>query len=238
VRSMPSRRDDAGFSLPELLMVMLLSSVVLAALAVTFTSSMRAARASSARVSTTADARIGMDAMLRRLRVAVIPPGKSSAFDMSGMAAGTNYPVGVTVPSATEVAFFTSVTTGGSTADPAPTLVDYSIDTTANCLRERMTPASGAVPSYTWPAASTRSRCLLFGVVNADSSPLFTYFADGKLRTPALAILQAADNAKTIHSVGIDLAVTGPTTGDVPPAKLAGRVTLANLAGADLASGG
>jgi prepilin-type N-terminal cleavage/methylation domain-containing protein len=50
---MPSRRDDAGFSLPELLMVMLLSSVVLAALAVTFTSSMRAARASSARVSTT-----------------------------------------------------------------------------------------------------------------------------------------------------------------------------------------
>ena len=126
-------------------MVMLLSSVVLAALAVTFTSSMRAARASSARVSTTADARIGMDAMLRRLRVAVIPPGKSSAFDMSGMAAGTNYPVGVTVPSATEVAFFTSVTTGGSTADPAPTLVDYSIDTTANCLRERMTAASGAV---------------------------------------------------------------------------------------------
>lgn len=230
-------RDDSGFSLPELLVVMLLSSIVLAAVAVVFNGSMRVARVATAKGSTTADARIVMDAMLRRLRVAVVPPGGTSVFDMVGTAAGTNYPTGVDpVPSATEVAFFASLTTGGSTADPAPTLVDYSIDTTANCLREEMTPASGTAPNFTWPAANTRSRCLAFGVLNADGSRLFTYFADSKTST-ALAITLAANNAKSIDSVGIDLAIAGTTTPDVPATKLSGRVTLTNVADDDLVAG-
>jgi prepilin-type N-terminal cleavage/methylation domain-containing protein len=228
------RGDDAGFSLPELLVVMLLSSIVLAAVAVVFNGSMRVARAASAKGNTTGDARIAIDAMLRRLRVAVVPPGGTSPFGMAGTATGTNYPTGVgAVPSATEVAFFASLTTAGSTADPAPTLVDYSIDAGAKCLREKMTPASGTAPSFTWPLASTRSRCLIFGVINTDGSRLFSYFPDGKTAT-ALTISLAADNAKSIDSVGIDLAVTGTTTTDVLPTKESGRVTLTNVAGDDL----
>jgi len=230
-------RDDAGFSLPELLVVMLLSSIVLAAVAVVFNGSMRVARATTAKGSTTADARIAMDAMLRRLRVAVVPPGATTTFGMAGTIAGTNYPAGVdAVPSATEVAFFASLTTSGSTADPNPTLVDYSIDTAAKCLREKLTPASGTAPNFTWPAANTRSRCLIFGVLNADGTPLFSYFADGKTTT-ALVVTLAANNVKNIDSVGLNLGVTGPTTPDVPPTKLAGRVTLTNLAGDDLVAG-
>jgi prepilin-type N-terminal cleavage/methylation domain-containing protein len=233
----PRAQNDAGFSLPELLVVMLLSSIVLTALAVTFNSSMQAARASSARVSTTADARIGMDAMLRRLRVAVIPTGRTSAFDMAGTGTGTNYPGGVdAVPAGSELAFFASLTTGGSTADPTPTLVDYSIDTTVDCLRERMTPASGVAPGYTWLATNTRSRCLLFGVLNVDGSRLFDYFADGKTATP-LVVTLAADNARLIHSVGVNLAVTASTATDVAPSRVPGRVTLENLAGSDLTVG-
>jgi prepilin-type N-terminal cleavage/methylation domain-containing protein len=230
-------RDDAGFSLPELLVVMMLSSIVLAAVAVVFNGSMRVARAAIAKGSTTADARIAMDAMLRRLRVTVAPLDGTNAFGMAGTVAGTNYPTGVDpVPSATEVAFFASITTAGSPADPAPTLVDYSIDTAAKCLREKLTPASGAAPPFTWPAANTRSRCLVFGVLNTDGSRLFTYYADGKTST-ALTVTLAADNAKSIDSVGINVSIAGATTPDVPPTKLAGRVTLTSVAGDDLVGG-
>ena len=234
MKTLRRRGDDAGFSLPELLVVMLLSSIVLAAVAVVFNGSMRVARAASAKGNTTGDARIAMDAMLRRLRVAVVPPGGTSPFGMAGTATGTNYPTGVDlVPSATEVAFFASLTTAGSTSDPAPTLVDYSIDAGAKCLREKMTPASGTAPNFTWPLTSTRSRCLIFGVINTDGSRLFSYFPDGKTAT-ALTISLAADNAKSIDSVGIDLAVTGTTTTDVLPTKESGRVTLTNVASDDL----
>jgi prepilin-type N-terminal cleavage/methylation domain-containing protein len=234
MKALQRGRDDTGFSLPELLVVMLLSSIVLAAVAVVFNGSMRVARTASAKGNTTGDARIAMDAMIRRLRVAVVPPGGTSPFGMAGTAAGTNYPGTVdAVPSATEVAFFASLTTAGSTSDPTPTLVDYSIDTTAKCLRERMTPASGTAPNFTWPLTSTRSRCLIFGGINPDGSRLFTYFPDGKTAT-ALTVSLAAANAKSIDSVGIDLAVTGTTTTDVLPTKESGRVTLTNVASDDL----
>jgi len=235
MKTLRRRGDDAGFSLPELLVVMLLSSIVLAAVAVVFNGSMRVARTASVKGNTTGDARIAMDAMIRRLRVAVVPPGGTSPFGMAATAAaGTNYATGADpVPTATEVAFFASLTTAGSTSDPAPTLVDYSIDAAAKCLREKMTPASGTAPSFTWPLASTRSRCLIFGVINTDGSRLFTYFPDGKTAT-ALTVSLAAANAKSIDSVGIDLAVTGTTTTDVLPTKESGRVTLTNVASDDL----
>jgi prepilin-type N-terminal cleavage/methylation domain-containing protein len=80
VKTLRRRGDDAGFSLPELLVVMLLSSIVLAAVAVVFNGSMRVARTASVKGNTTGDARIAMDAMIRRLRVAVVPPGGTSPF--------------------------------------------------------------------------------------------------------------------------------------------------------------
>jgi prepilin-type N-terminal cleavage/methylation domain-containing protein len=232
-----ARRGEAGFSLPELLVVMVLSSIVLAGLAVVFNASMQASRGVTARVATTGDARIALDAMTQRMRVAVVPPNRINAFDMSNLAAAPNFQVGLpSVPLATEVAFFASLTVPGSTADPTPSLVDYSIDTTAGCLREKVTRASGASPAFTWPAANTQSRCLAFGAINVDGTALFDYFADGRTDTP-MTVALAADNARLVDSIGIDCWVTGTDTTDIPPTKIYSRVSLANLNADDLVAG-
>ncbi|MDP9219012.1 MAG: prepilin-type N-terminal cleavage/methylation domain-containing protein, partial [Actinomycetota bacterium] len=71
--------DDAGLSLTELLITMMLASILMLAVGTMFVSGLRQNRTVSGKTTSTADARIAMEAMTRELRVATIPPGQVAA---------------------------------------------------------------------------------------------------------------------------------------------------------------
>ena len=147
------RAGDAGSGLVELLVAGLVASIVLAAVGVLFSGSLHASRRASAHVAVTADARLAMDVVGRRLRVAARP------------SAGAGVLTEATPSSLT----FTANLSAGSTADPAVSQVRYAVDATRGCLLETVTPAVG----------SAVATCLAHGDVTAE----FSYYQVAKRPT-------------------------------------------------------
>jgi type II secretory pathway pseudopilin PulG len=224
---------DAGITLVELLVTTIITTILLAALGITFTSTLQASRASTTRTSATAEARLAMDVVAQRLRVAVRPPNKPSMFVAAG---------------ARSVSFYASLTSAG-VSSPAPSLVDYSVDTTARCLRETVTPASGVAPDYTWTTGA-RTRCLGNGDLNPDGSPLFRYHTgvpqptaadptpavttSTELIPPSGGSLSDADSDR-VHEVQIDVALRDRFATDTNPMRVSTRILLVNRLNEDLA---
>lgn len=211
------RDDDSGFGLAELLVAIVVGTVVLAGLGTTFLASLNGSQNASARITATADVRLALDTMARRLRVAVRPEGEPAAF----VAASTD---GVT--------FYASLRNPGSTADPVPTLVEYSIDTASRCLRESKTPAG---PGGNWPSSGRVSTCLGFGDVNTDGSPLFRFWDGGTsagVQIPVPAGGLASADLSRVQSVEV-IAAFADVSGRAPtPTRARTRVTLTNVAAA------
>lgn len=205
--------DDAGLSLAELVVAMAVASVVLMGVGTMFVSSLRQNRTITAKTITTADARIGMEAMTRALRVAVVPSAGTSPF---------NSPVGTPV-SSSRVSVYSSLGAVTGTTDPLPTLVTFYYDATKKCLVREMTPSSG----------SLSSTCIARGIINASGDALFTYYplaADGTVSTTPYAPSAITSNLATIASVAINLQVTDPDNASVRPTKLQDQVTMINIA--------
>jgi type II secretory pathway pseudopilin PulG len=211
----PASRDDSGTSLPELLITMVLTTILLALTGTVFVSTMRTVATTKAKQSQVLDARVALEALTLRLRVAIAPVPGSPAF---------------TTAEPSQVTFYASLQ-NGSTAESAPTKVDFRIDTARQCLLQTMTPASGVPGSFTWPDAGSRSSCIAFGAITSRST-LFTYFPKGSagVVTPlgAAGTVSATDLSR-IGSVAIDLTIQA---GDAArPTSVGSRVTLPNTGG-------
>lgn len=216
-RRVRGERPDAGVSLAELLVVSLVSSILLAALGVLFSGSLQATRRASTHTAATAEARLAMDAMARRLRVVVRPPTSTTAPPF-------------TEATATSMTFWASLVTTASTADPAPSQVRYWVDATSRCLRETITtPSTGA----------SRTQCLAFG----DVAPVFTYYQVAKRPTliapspsavpttplPLTSTGLSATDAARVGSVEISLSVKDPRAAAAnKPVNVSTRVLLVN----------
>jgi Tfp pilus assembly protein PilW len=199
-------------SLMELIIAMSVASIVLLGVGTLFVSSLRQNRTVMAKTTTTADARIGMEAMTRDIRVAVVPSGGTSPF---------NSPVGTPV-SSSRISVYSSLGAVTGTTDPQPTLVTFYYDATKKCLVRELTPASG---SLTWT-------CIARGTINASGDPLFTYYplaADGTVSTTAYAPSAITSNLPTIASVAINLQVTDTANPSVLPTKLQDQVSMINV---------
>jgi type II secretory pathway pseudopilin PulG len=218
------RRDDAGLSLVELTISMMIVSVLAIAIGGVTITSFRALRIAQVRVSTAADARVAMEAISRNLRVAVTPVGQPSAI-MKG-------DVG-------EVRFYAllSRTTPGNTT-PAPTFVEYYRQN--NCVMEDETPASGPGPVYTWPPGGRTSRCLVRTTqVPTSAAPLFSYYdssqlqSNGSSATPLTVPTDGNGLTPTqrvsVVSVGVTLTVIDPANPTVAGATDQAQVTLDNV---------
>lgn len=228
-----ARGGDSGITLVELLVTTVITTILLAALGITFTSTLQASRASTTRTSATAEARLAMDVVAQRLRVAVRPPNKLSMFVAAG---------------ARNVSFYASLTSAG-VASPAPSLVEYTVDTTARCLRETVTPASGVAPDYTWTTGA-RTRCLGNGDLNPDGSAIFRYHTgvpqptsadptpavttSTELVPPTGGSLSDADS-DLVHEVQVDLALRDRFASDSNPMHVSTRILLVNRLNEDLA---
>lgn len=155
---------EAGVSLAELLVVSLVSTILLGALGTLVSSSLASSRETASHTAATAEARLAMDVIARRLRVAVRPTPAtptSPALPMFVQA------------STTAVEFYASLGAPGSNAPVAPSRVRYAYDTTRQCLLETLTPPTGPV----------RATCLASGSV----TPGFQYYQVTKKRSPTNA---------------------------------------------------
>lgn len=247
---MSAEERDRGSTLVELLVVMVLTTVVLAAVGTVFVSATRGVRETQVRTSTQADARTAMEAMSRSLRVAVAPPRGAP----TGPSSGTAVPGPFTSASPSSVTFYANLqradltfSTTGPTSAPVvranlqvPWLVTFAYDSTRRCITETRTPATvntaanAATVPYLWSSGST-TKCL----ATTTTPPAFTYFTSGVIAaggaTPApiaqldpTSTLSPAE-AGTVVSVGIEVVVRDPSAVDLTPTTTKDRVTLVNV---------
>lgn len=218
-------RGDAGTSLAELLVVMAVSSVLLIAVGTTFANSLRLTKAVNSRTGATADARLAIDTAARRLRVAVRPTAGEDPMIVSG--------------GATSVRFYASIARAGTTTSVLPTLIDYTIDATNSCFRESQTPAKATtvsgVTTYTWPASGTKSRCLVFGNVDANGTGVFTFYTSADASTPVALVngQLPAGVLDSVRSVGLAMAVRERPGSNAKPTQVQSRVALVNRTAED-----
>lgn len=224
---------DAGIGLVELLVAMALGSILLIALGTTFAGSLRTTSRATTQVSNTAEMRLGLDTVARHLRLAVSPSSASATLKLPSFEAATP----------TSVRFYASLTTPGSDADPAPTLVEYSV--TGTCLQEARTrPVVTATGAWSWtdPAAVRTTTCLVRGAVTGDGGALFSYFGAGAYAAgsfptsspvgPALGDPVTGVDAAVlgdIRSVQVSAALQSSATSSTPAVRASTRVTLVNL---------
>jgi prepilin-type N-terminal cleavage/methylation domain-containing protein len=212
IRAVMDGRDE-GMTLTELIIAMLIGSIVLVGVGSLFVSSLRQNRTVTGKTTSTADARIGMEAITRTLRVAVLPSAATSPF---------NSPVATPV-SSSRISFYSSLGAVTGTTDPLPTLVTFYYDATKKCLVREMTPSAGSLTSV----------CIARGGINLSGNPLFTYYplaADGTVSPTPYATTAITSNLPTIASVAINIEVTDLANPAVPPTKLQDQVTLINVA--------
>lgn len=221
---------DAGVSLAELLVTMAVSTVLLLAVGAVFTSSLRVSQTSVARTGATADARLAMDTVARRLRVAVRPPGGGP---MLAEARGRR------------VRFWASTTTATPSAPLTvlPTLVEYDVEGDPTCFREVLT-RPDLPAGTTYPVVPTSSRCLVTGQLAALAGPLFTYYASADATTPLALVDGALPEAsrELVQSIEITADVrdrrsaqAGTGASRVAPTHVQTRVTLVNRRNEELA---
>jgi Tfp pilus assembly protein PilW len=209
-------RRESGLSLAEMLIAMMMASVVLLTLGSLFISSFRENRTVIGKTTSTADARIAMEAMTRELRVAAVPPGQATA---------------ITSATATAVTFYASIGTTTATTDPQPQLVTLRIDNTNHCLWREITPATVVGTVWSWPAANKAAGCVARGNINASGADLFTYYplnSDGSIGTTPFTAAQLSTNLGKIGAVGLTLSVTDTANPTVNPTVLQDQVTLIN----------
>jgi Tfp pilus assembly protein PilV len=208
--------SDAGISLAEMLIAMMLASVVMITLGTLFISSFRENRTVIGKTNSTQDARIAMEAMTRELRVAATPNGQTTA---------------ITSATATAVTFYSSIGASTSSTDPNPSLVTLRIDTTNKCLWREITPATVVGTTLTWPTASKKAGCVARGNINASGADLFTYYpmnADGSVATTAYTAGQLSTNLGNIGAIGLALSVGDVANPAVNPTVLQDQVSLVN----------
>jgi type II secretory pathway pseudopilin PulG len=150
-------RGDAGVSLPELMVGLLVSSILLGGIATTFLGTLGTTRVATSRVAQTTELKVGMDSVTRVLRYAVRPRPETPAFE---------------VTTARRLVLHASLVAPGSTDDPPPTRVELAAETRpadpgCGLWETRSLPTVTSQLDYSWsPAASIRTRCLLRGQVN------------------------------------------------------------------------
>ena len=214
---------ESGIGLVELLVTMMIGSVLLLCIGVTFSSTLRTSGQVTARVNSTADARIAMDAMARRLRVAVRPAATRPMFEAGQVRADS-------------VTFYASLlpgSTGGAATSVServvviPTRVRYWVQD--GCLHEGLTPGRDALAGgWEWVAPES-SRCLAPGPFTR-SDGTFTYYPAG-LGVAPLPLVGGAlpdDQHEAVRRVGLSVEVGRVGAAELETSRATTEVTLIN----------
>jgi prepilin-type N-terminal cleavage/methylation domain-containing protein len=177
------RRDERGFTLPELLVAMPIGIIVLLATFFTLDSSIVLTGKVTQRVDRTQRARAAMDDITRKLRSQVCPAAGTSA-----LISADDY----------SVKFYSFL----GTRPFVPDIRQISWDTNTNSIIEQKWAGSGTAPNTTW-ANSPTTRTVLSDVkptfvsgTSGPRGPVFKYYL-GSSQTPLTTPLGASDLTST-----------------------------------------
>jgi prepilin-type N-terminal cleavage/methylation domain-containing protein len=205
-------RDEEGFTLVELLVVILIGSVVMLALFGLVDMALPASRRINDRVETDSTGRNAMDRVVRELRTASCArTGKTAAGAPIYQA-----PIGdaAELSTGTKVTFYATLV-GSDTAAYAPERRQFEI--VGSQLVERRWTASGTDGSFTWPAGNRQSdQVLADNVVQAGAVPVFTYYVDDASGNLLQVVTPTATDLPHIVQVDVRFKVlpkSGPTPG-------------------------
>jgi len=223
------RPDDAGFTLTEMVVAMVVLGVVLAGGFMVLTGAIRTAQATSSRVTDINNARLAVSAMSRTLRTAVLP----SQLDDSA-SAGT-ITAAFIQGGPTSVQFYADVgnpavlpTSGNTTYGPSQ--VSYTLN--AGVLTQTIQPPlSHDVNNHDYQYCNpTLPGCMVFttvlarGVDATAAKPLFVYYdATGN----SLGALTAS-NLDDVDSIDIRVGMDTVSTGPMGTTSITTRVSLPN----------
>jgi hypothetical protein len=209
-----ARATDHGFSVVELAVASAVGGVLLAVIATLLTGALHTIDVLTVRSGSVGDARIALETMSRKIRVAVQPPGASAALVSA---------------SSTQLSFWALLERGTQPSDavPTPTFVTYRYD--GRCLTQSLTPAPTGTATLTPPAVTAPAGCLL----RTTRAPVFTYYRAGDpagAASPLPAEPQvAADDLLKVGSVRVLVQVQDPRRPDVAPLPVTVAVALENI---------
>jgi prepilin-type N-terminal cleavage/methylation domain-containing protein len=229
LRGATDERDDAGFTLTELVTAMLVLGVVLAGGFMVLTGAMRTAQATSARVTDINNARLAVSSMSRTLRTAILP----SQLDDSSSAA--------TITAAFIQGGPTSVQFYGDVGNPAtlppsgnttfgPSQISYSL--AAGVLTQTIQrPLSHDVNDHNYQYCTPGPGCQVFTTIlargvdaNTTTKPLFVYYDANGVSLGALT----STNLDDVDSIDIRVGMDTVSTGPMGTTSITTRVSLPN----------
>lgn len=220
-----SHDGEQGFSLVELLVVVLILGLVLAAFQSSFISAQRSNSRLDARMEQLGQGQGLIRSATRDLRAATAITDGGSAFVFAGAREVTYYAYLGTRGGATNSAGF-----------PVPVKVRLFVDQTTPSqptLMQSITAPdnpSATPPTYTGARPPVVQNLGMY-VTNAASRPLFRYYDVGgaEVVPPAPGASLTALQQLSVRSVGIELSVKRPTNRDVTATTIRARVILPNV---------
>ncbi len=196
-------RDQAGYTLIETMVVIVLLTIVMGFVTETIIQTQRAYTRSSIRLTDTGDLRVALDTMTKTIRTAIRLSSATTAFlpaqvMVNGAPANNVIRGRQVVENGVECWFYANLE-----SNPAPQLAHYYVDANRQLIEELTHADAGSVgPNWTYTGAPYRHRVIAHNVVvpTASGTPIFTYYDQG----------------------GTVLNVAGNVTAPVPDASLGG----------------
>jgi len=198
-----ARRSDAGVTIAELLVTIMIFGIVLAVSTSTFVSLARATSSARSLDSGTRETSNGMNALAQIVR---------SAGDVP--VAGSSDAPAFREARADRLQLTTFVNFGDTQAKPA--LVTYTLDASRR-LREERTAAQSSGSFWVFPAGASSSSRLLTASLASGGTPVFRYLdSDGdELLLNAGALTEAQRKQVSFVQVTLAVAGTGSSTSSV-----------------------
>jgi prepilin-type N-terminal cleavage/methylation domain-containing protein len=154
-------RDEEGFTLPELLVAMVIGTMILLAAFMLLDTTVSIGTNVNKRVDATQRGRAAMSMITRDLRSQVCLPG---ATPIASLRAASD----------TSVDVYANL--GDGTAAQPPQRRTITFNSTARTITEDIYTPTGSAGSYVFPTAPTRTRTLLTDVGQDGTTPVFRYY--------------------------------------------------------------
>jgi prepilin-type N-terminal cleavage/methylation domain-containing protein len=212
-----ARRDDAGVSLAELLVAIMIFGIVLTVVTTTFVSLTRATSQARSVDGATRQATNGLDSVARVIRAASNNPQPGA----------TALTPAISVAGPSSLTLISSVNLTGSATKPQ--LTSYSIDPATRGLVEKTTQAESVSQTY-WQFTGVASTRTLAVPVLATAVPLFRYYDVSGAEIKGVTGSGLLDDAQrqAVASVAVSLSV-GRSDKSVDGVTLSTAAVLSNL---------
>jgi prepilin-type N-terminal cleavage/methylation domain-containing protein len=190
-RSRIDLRGEEGFTLPELLVGIIIGTIVLLAALTVLDSTVSLGTKVSKRVDATQRGRSGLDRITRDLQSMVCLPGDPA---QDALIAGSDSSVDI----------YADLGDGSTTRPPQRRTITYSPATRR--ITESVYTPTGAAGAYVFPTTPTATTTLLSDVIQDGTTPIFTYYPidstpDDDVAPSALSTSTGALSATALNAV-------------------------------------